>query len=561
MSIKYVSVQEKLKKEKVSYPEFGVFCARGNVIKIAQWQPAGELSFLEDKGFCCKSDGHAKKGLEFLKSAVDGKADLVITPEYSLPWEVLEDILLNRTVEPKNSKLWCLGMEGISYDDLEAFYKKYSLEDSFRIIIEDLDSLNQKSFCSCIVYLFRADKKVICLIQLKTTAASDQWVELESGGLTIGNSIYYFMDKEKRNCLFSYICADALNQDINKVKDEVMYHQCIIVHPQLNPQPLHESFCQMRRNFFDYSQHSIRMIAVNWSKGTTLKRENKDISIEESYSAFYDNKTVDDDILAELIKKNKIKGVNLAKERYISIWYMPSEEHAIIYSIDGFRTEVISRAASGHIEPIGDIFFEYDIDNEQWQKKSACSVCSIDWDWLKNEFQIERCKETECCIIKLHRFFEILFIQGIFQGLELHDGLGRTVFVEEYKNSEDIIRLRERGKYINAALKNDNIPDKFSHLKKGNYEWILDERGNLTYKNDPRKGTPLCIAYVDCENEDIIKKKISAFENMMGREALDRLLVYFITEKGLSYYDKFYNMNINNPVLTHPNNLFKDGKR
>lgn len=125
MSIKYVSVQEKLKKEKVNYPEFGVFCARGNVVKIAQWQPAGELAFSEKQGFYCKSNGHAKKGLEFLRSAVDAKADLVITPEYSLPWQVLEDILLNRTVEPRNSKLWCLGMEGISFDNLEAFINKY----------------------------------------------------------------------------------------------------------------------------------------------------------------------------------------------------------------------------------------------------------------------------------------------------------------------------------------------------------------------------------------------------------------------------------------------------
>lgn len=181
MSIEYVSVQERLKNEKVNYPELGVFCARGNVVKIAQWQPAGEVSFSEDQGFYCKSDGHAKKGLEFLKSAVDGKADLVITPEYSLPWKVLEDILLNRTVEPKNSKLWCLGMEGISFDNLEAFYNKYNSENNLQIIIEDLESLNQKNFCSCIVYLFCAGKKMICLIQLKTTAASDQWVELESG--------------------------------------------------------------------------------------------------------------------------------------------------------------------------------------------------------------------------------------------------------------------------------------------------------------------------------------------------------------------------------------------
>lgn len=287
MSTKYVSVQEKLKKEKVNYPEFGVFCARGNVVKIAQWQPAGELAFSEKQGFYCKSNGHAKKGLEFLRSAVDAKADLVITPEYSLPWQVLEDIVLNRTVEPRNSKLWCLGMEGISFDNLEAFLNKYNSGDNLRIIVEDLDGLNPKSFCSCIAYLFCVGKKMICLIQLKTTPASDKWVELESGGLTVGNSIYYFTDKENRNCLFSYICADALNQDI-------------------------------KRNFFDYSQHSIRMIAVNWSKGTVLKLENKDISIEESYSAFYDNKSVEDDILAELIKKNKMKGVNLAKEKYIS---------------------------------------------------------------------------------------------------------------------------------------------------------------------------------------------------------------------------------------------------
>lgn len=559
MSIKYVSVQEILEEKEIKYPAFGVFNSRGNVIKIAQWQPLGELGFSTDKGFYCKSGKHIKKGLEFLKSAVEQNADLVITPEYSLPWEILEDILQEGTVALKNGKLLCLGMEGISFNALVDFCEKYDSKDNLCVIVDDLEDLNQKSFCSCIVYLFRSQNEIVCLIQLKTTAAADRWVELESGELTLGNTIYYFCDDRKANCLFAYICADALNQDINKVKEEINYQQCIIIHPQLNPAPLHESFCQMRRNFFDYSEHSIRMISANWSKDTELKDEG--IAIQESFSAFYDNETVDMDTLTKLLTRNKSKGIDLVKQNYISIWHMPNEEHFVVYSIDEFRTHFLNRATSEHNEPISNAYFEYNETDEEWQSKSICERCSIDWEWLKKEFQLEKCNDTDCCIVKLYHFFAILFLEGTFQGLELHDGLRKIIFLKEYKNVEEIITLRERSKYINEALQSGNIPEKFSHLKEKNYVWILDKRGNLAYKDRQEGENPICIAYVDCENEDIIKRKISDFEKSMGKDILDRLLVYFLTGNGLKFYDKFYNLNINNPVMTHPSDLIKDSKR
>lgn len=47
------------------------------------------------------------------------EADLVVTPEYSMPWEVLAEAVRAGNV-PSIGKLWVLGCESIKYQELEA---------------------------------------------------------------------------------------------------------------------------------------------------------------------------------------------------------------------------------------------------------------------------------------------------------------------------------------------------------------------------------------------------------------------------------------------------------
>lgn len=181
-----------------------------------QWQPKGVLSFSSQRGFWCNESKHKRKAESFIEEAYGRKADIVITPEYSFPWTVAHDIIGNDKLHPKNGKLYCLGMEGISGEDLKDFISQYDNKAGVYLITEDMDELQENYFFSCLLYLFKTEGKVICLIQFKTTSASDKWAELESKGLTRGKIIYLFKSISMQRYMLSYICADVLNQEFQE---------------------------------------------------------------------------------------------------------------------------------------------------------------------------------------------------------------------------------------------------------------------------------------------------------------------------------------------------------
>lgn len=551
MGIKYVEVQEILKRKKIAYPEFGIFNDRGTVVKIAHWQPEGILSFLMGRGFFCNAKNHSQKAMSFLQYARGQNADIVITPEYSLPWECLQKIISDNELWPGYGKIWCLGMEGISCDSLKQFKDKNERLSTLCLHTEDFESLNLNSFFSCVAYVFRQNSKLICIIQFKTTAASDKWAELEACGLTTGNTIYYFKAPNSGHCMLAYICADALNQSISAVKHQVNYQKCIILHPQLNPNPLHDSFRQMRKSFLDYSKENIRIISVNWAKNSKLTGdiEQREIYVKDSYSACYYSKRTSDDVLQKMLVMNKSKGVDLTRDEHIYIWHMPSNEHCMFYTIDCFDTKELNQSTANHNEPLGKDYLEYDPVGEKWTVKSACSVCTIDWKWLEQQFHLEQCKQDKkqaCEINKLHKFFTILFGKDTFETCS--EGMSRVIFEKGYSETPRLIQARERGKIVDEKLRNGYIPPKFPELKNGNYKWILPGTGNIAAKTDETK--VYNVMYIDSGDIRLLDRGIDEFTKIMGEAAKDKLLVYHFTSEGIKYYDDFYNKEINNPNLT-----------
>ena len=547
MEIEYKSVQELLKSENISYPDFSFFSERGTVVKVAYWQPKGEIKFCKHRGFYCDELIHYNKAREFLNYAKNGNSDIVITPEYSVSWNILKNIIEKKDYWPESRKLWCLGMEGTSCEDLKAFKMEYEKSSTVNIFMENWENVSQNNFVSCLVYLFYSESKLVCIIQLKTTAASDRWAELEAMGLSTGNTIYYFQNRTRTNCLFSFICADALNQSISIIEKNIVYQKCIILHPQLNPKPLHDSFNTMRKSFLDYSKSNIRIISINWSKGTTLKREDgTEIKVEDSYSACFYNETEMNKI-ERLIARNKKKGIDVAKDGHIFVWHMPSNEHSMSFFIDCFDSRIINNVSSIHNEPLGNVYLEY-VDG-MWREQDACKVCSIDWDWLKEEFDFSKCSTNECDVLRLHKFFAILFGERLYKDIVLFEGKDNTVFNKRNKGKKEVIHSRERCKYIHEELKDGNVPTKFSKIKQKKFKWVLSSNGNLDVGNSVDEEL-INVVYVDSADEILIKKGIIEFQNLMGEAANDRMLLYYMSRRGIRYYDDLYNTEINNPNYT-----------
>ncbi len=55
---------------------------------------------------------------KFICLAKAENVSLTITPEYSCPWTVIREIIANEEIQPSNGKLYALGCESITRDEL-----------------------------------------------------------------------------------------------------------------------------------------------------------------------------------------------------------------------------------------------------------------------------------------------------------------------------------------------------------------------------------------------------------------------------------------------------------
>lgn len=553
MDIEYKGVRDLLRDTNKPYPMLNLFNDRGIAVKVLCWQPEGDITFSEETGFVCCSSEHLEKSTAFLSLAKSKNVDIVLTPEYTIPWTVLDDLLKNEALWPSYGKLWALGMQGTSLKALKEFVS--SSNEKTNIYCEDLESVSENCFCSCLVYLFYAKQELFCIVQLKTTSASDAWVQLEAKGLTTGNTIYYFEDDHK-HCLLSYICADALNQNILlSLKRSYLYSSCIVLQPQLNPKPLHDAFSMMKRNFLDYSPAgNVRFISLNWSANTKLQLggENNPIFFDSFSACIYNQKIIKD----ELIIKNAPLGLNpnQDRDRHLLMWTLPNFEHCMFFTIDCFDTHTLNAATAKHNEPIADTYFVYACEQKSWNCGNRCCACVADWEWLQEEFKFDKCDDDTCNIAKLHHFFSILNNCEIYSDLVLEsDGASYIPFSKTENKADSIIMLRERVGYVNKALSQDKIPTRFSELKGKHYKWILNKNGNLIVDPASEGSLPIYVVYIDSENKGLIQKGIAQFKRLRGSTNTDRLLLYHNTDHGIVYDESLFNIEINNPELTHDN--------
>ena len=143
MDIEYKGVRGLLRDTNKPYPMFNLFNDRGIAVKVLCWQPEGDITFSEETGFVCCSSEHLEKSTAFLSLAKSKNVDIVLTPEYTIPWTVLDDLLKNEALWPSYGKLWALGMQGTSLKALKEFVS--SSNEKTNIYCEDLESVSGKA--------------------------------------------------------------------------------------------------------------------------------------------------------------------------------------------------------------------------------------------------------------------------------------------------------------------------------------------------------------------------------------------------------------------------------
>ena len=211
----------------------------------------------------------------FLNDAVASQAQLAITPEYSVPWALITEIIEGTPRPPKGS-LWVLGCESTTPSELDTLQIAVNGSAAVRLLHESLEPQKraQTVFVDPLVFVFWAvdtgGADVLCLlVQFKTVSSRDpDHVELLS--LCLGTSVYKFTAHAGDVSLLALICSDAF-EFTNALVDEHCTN-LLLVHIQLNPRPAHIDFSAYRSRLFSVaSNNNVEVICLNWAANVLLE--------------------------------------------------------------------------------------------------------------------------------------------------------------------------------------------------------------------------------------------------------------------------------------------------
>jgi hypothetical protein len=232
-------------------------------------QPKGEIEG-STAGVRNKDRNLAKRQFEkYLEDARETQADLVVTPEYSMPWDVLTSAI-KAGISPIQGKLWVLGCESIKYSELIAL--KHDLEPYATTVLFETLQPAPHQFTDPLAYVFltptggdNGDSKIVILVQFKTYPMGDD-DHFEINGLQRGTRIYQFgggIGQEIK--LVSLICSDAF-AFADEGHAEAIYDRALVLHIQLNQKPRHTQYRQYRDRLFRFGGDSTELICLNWAR-------------------------------------------------------------------------------------------------------------------------------------------------------------------------------------------------------------------------------------------------------------------------------------------------------
>jgi hypothetical protein len=209
-----------------------------------------------------------------LDGALQSLAQLVVTPEYSVPWDLIREVAAG-PLRPPRGALWVLGCESITPDELEALRIELQANPSVRLIHEPFDPQRraQRVFVDPVLFAFWSvnaeGANILCLlVQFKTVVSRDpDHVELQS--LYCGTRVYKFTAQPGDVSLLTLICSDAFEYTNELVDAHCM--NMLLVHIQLNQSPGNTDYAAYRARMFSVaSNNNVEIICLNWAKGVLI---------------------------------------------------------------------------------------------------------------------------------------------------------------------------------------------------------------------------------------------------------------------------------------------------
>lgn len=242
-------------------------------------QTGGELSVRPEFVGHADRPGAIAQFTAFLQLASETNADLVMTAEYSCPWEALTSVI-TQGLFPAVGKLWAIACEAITPANLQAMIAAHpNIE-----WVHDGIPNRAGRFLDILAYLVKTEHtdgglRNVVVLQFKTHPMGGAPFEQEN--LIRGDYVYYWRNPVDNVRLISLICSEALAFDQAAAQHcRFDLHPFVVLHPQLNPSPRHVDFSAYRgRLFAQEGGLNIDVFTLNWARGFVL------LGAESAYGA------------------------------------------------------------------------------------------------------------------------------------------------------------------------------------------------------------------------------------------------------------------------------------
>lgn len=529
---------------------------------VLQYSGKGILNYSENGIGYYNYDEHYSNIESFLMLAQQNNSDLVITPEGSVPHNIIENIIIDKNKWPENNKLWCLCAEGITTEKFK--YKISELKTNDNIILIFDEEVNYKVNVNALWYLLRINGKLGVVIQLKQHHMSDHRLEGEGKDLSTGNVTYCFdLDGNNvtKNILVSYICSDLIGLSATSIISELSRTHPIILSLQLNPKPFDEKFVNFRKTYFiDSSMSHQRMIVSNWGVGTTMQQSL--FEINESGNAFFSKL----DNMCSTLLKNVLQDKSTFEHRLIlqkesiesyfddaySIWKINDEIEAVQYEIEKEENYNTCQNLGPLNEPIISRKYQFNNEKKSWivDSRKYCNTVlytelldifkkNEDYYLYELKMCLDDCECSQCTRLYCDFFFGICFGELIAGELEVK--LEKSERALQFLNYESKSYSKSKLHLIKMLIKElekDNFPKSMSYLVKNNIfeinrnaaETGSNEIYNLVPKKEEDKQKKAIVAICPILEKDEVRKIYKKLSLVTNERYSSQIIIYYLDD-------------------------------
>lgn len=561
-----VPISNILTPEGLDVPAINALVPNEENYSVLLMQPKGKIE-ADNNGVRHKEQDIAQiQFRQFLENAYESGADLAISPEYSMPWLVLSDMIKSGK-SPAKGKIWVLGCESIKYKDLDKL--KGEISSSAKVLFESITPDDRK-FLSPLAYVFKAPQlnentgdKTIILVQFKTHPMGDP-KHFEVNSMQTGTQVYELKNKNVHSLrLLSLICADAFALDDRLAG--IIYDRSLIIHIQLNPAPRHSVFLGCRERLLKYKGDQTEILCLNWASNAHVwinETETKWKNI--SGSAWY-LKSFDFDKDDPTLCKNHKLGLYYT-------WLYTHRTHALFfnynpanYLLTATKVAHIGVAGSASIRrgPQLTKIFTWDNTEEKWIEQpssddgfsSQLSESGNAKHELKritdeNPIAVERILALCAGSIGNNDWYTVFNLDScIIQASEI---IRRITFCQDTDDQADKFRIArlKRCASLWEVLKNDTLlPPSLVDLKEGiRLEWCPSSPHQNIISNKGNKATAIYMGEDSSFNQiEAVAKKAAEYLNKSfsnpddSHNARQRLAVWYRDNNGQTRQYARYN--------------------